>query len=261
MYLRHSCLTMFADDSENSKAISSPQYRLLLQSELDLLAKRSQSSQLSFNTKKCVLLWFGSGESSDVYKYTSMMNGSLIVCTSHVNLGTTITSTMSWSPHNSILLARAYRTLGLIKRVVPYNSGAGLKCSLYLTLVTSTLPTVHLFGRRSYCKIPRNREVYIQHRATKYLISNDIDYKSKLRTARYPPSWGLHSTGLYIHSCSLSKQAQASLSHYPQCLRNFYYNRVIKLWNFLSDYWHQELLPIKRYRSTPGLGILNPGDI
>ena len=55
----HSYLSMFADDSEFLKEITSPQDFELLQEDLNHLVEWCNASLLRFNTRKCVLLRFG----------------------------------------------------------------------------------------------------------------------------------------------------------------------------------------------------------
>ena len=76
----------------------------------------------------CVLLRFDPTISPLIYT----VHGDLIpLRTSHRNLGVLFMSDLSWSSH---IASKAYRSLSLIKRVIPYSSHINLKRSLYLIL-------------------------------------------------------------------------------------------------------------------------------
>ena len=91
---------------------------------------------MAFNAKKCALLHFGPEELSLDY---STNGGSIPLCTTHKSLGIIFSNKLVWSPHISFILGKAYRSLYLIKRVVPSYCDMRLKRTLYLTLVRSHL--------------------------------------------------------------------------------------------------------------------------
>ena len=132
----HSKLYMFADDSECIKEIRCSQDSVLLQYDLDSMGRWCNDNCMAFNAKKCALLHFGPEESS--LDYTTN-GGSIPLCTTHKSLGIIFSNKLVWSPHISFILGKAYRSLYLIKRVVPFNCDIRLKRTLYLTLVRSHL--------------------------------------------------------------------------------------------------------------------------
>ena len=163
----HSHFTIFADDSECLKELTSPQDGILLHLDLDLMVKWCNHSHLMFNVSKCALLRFGSEISPPHYT----VYGELIpFCMSHKNLGALITNDLSWSPHISSILAKAYRALSLIKRVVPSSSSVTLKRSLYLILVRCHLVYCSPAWRSHLLSDSRRLES-VQSRATQFVFS------------------------------------------------------------------------------------------
>ena len=82
----------------------------------------------------------------------------------------------------------ACRSLSLIKRVVPYGCHPDLKRSLYLTLVRSHLSYCSPVWRPHLLQDSRKLAMEsLQHRATKFITSQDLDYKSRLMAARLLP--------------------------------------------------------------------------
>ena len=180
-------------------------------------------------------------------------------CTSHKYLGVLITTNLSWSPHIKAILAKAYRALGLVRRVVSYNSIRALKRALYLSLVRSHLAYCLPIWRPNLVQDSRKLES-LQRRATKYIVSSDMEYKSRLIEVNLLPlSLWLEAQDVlllvklitnpptnfhledYISNLSSSTRASAynrlkrSNHTIPRLnsTRNFYFNRVIRIWNSL----------------------------
>ena len=181
----HSHLSMFADDTECLKELTSTQDSTsdLLQKDLNQLVEWCNVSLLRFNASKCVLLRFGPVISSPIYT----VHGDFIpLHTSHKNLGVLFMSDLSWSSHIASILVKAYRFLSLIKRVVPYSSNINLKRSLYLTLVRCHLSYCSPVWRPHLLQDSRKLES-LQCRATKFITSYDMDYKSRLIATKLLP--------------------------------------------------------------------------
>ena len=118
------------------------------------------------------------GSSSTNFTY-SLNNCSIRTKSSHSDVGILLTNTLSWSLHISNILSKAYRSLGLIRRTVPYCSTISLKKSLYLTLVRCYLAYCPQIWRPHLVQDSRAIE-RLKRRATKYIIAADMDYKSRL---------------------------------------------------------------------------------
>lgn len=129
-------ILLYADDSECFKAIHSNLDCDLLQQDLNSLVNWSSEWNMTFNASKCVHMRFGSVIPDSGYS----LNGCNIVTTAeHKDVGVVLTSNMSFSTHLNQILSKAYRSLGMIRRLVPSNSNTDLKRSLYLSLVRSHL--------------------------------------------------------------------------------------------------------------------------
>ena len=131
---------------------------------------------MSFNHLKSIHMRFGSSSTNFTY---SLNNCSIQTKSSHSDVGILLTNTLSWSPHISNILSKAYRSLGLTRQTVPYCSTISLKRSLYLTLVRCHLAYCPQIWRPHLVQDSRAIE-RLQCRATKYIIAADMDYKSKL---------------------------------------------------------------------------------
>ena len=68
------------------------------------------------------------------------VNGIPITSTStHQDLGIIISSDLSWNEHYSSILAKAYQTLGLLRRTFSNTINIQVKKSLYISLIRSHL--------------------------------------------------------------------------------------------------------------------------
>ena len=84
------------------------------------------------------------------------------------------------APRITAILARAYRSLNLIKRTLPSNCcNISLKRVLYLTLVRCHLVYCSPIWRPHLLQDSKRLES-LQRRATRYLVCRDLDYKSRL---------------------------------------------------------------------------------
>ena len=160
------------DDTQCVRDTSSISSCISLQSDLNSLLTWSQDSNMSFNHLKSIHMKFGSSSTNFTY---SLNNCSIQTKSSHSDVGILLTNTLSWSPHISNILSKAYRSLGLIRRTVPYCSTISLKRSLYLTLVRCHLAYCPQIWRPHLVQDSRAIE-HLQRRATKYIIAADMDY-------------------------------------------------------------------------------------
>ena len=130
-----------------------------------------------------MLLRFG----PEIPPHSYSVHGDTIpLCTSCRNLGVLLTRDLSWSSHIASILAKAYRSLGLIKGVVLYNSPVNLKRSLYLSLVKCHLSYCSPVWRPHLLQDIRKIES-LQRRATKYITTHQKDYKSRLIATKLLP--------------------------------------------------------------------------
>ena len=211
---------------------------------------------MRFNASKCVLIRFG----PEISPHSYFVHGDPVsLCTLYKNLGVLLTSDLSWSSHIASILAKAYRSLGLIKRVVPYSSSVDLKRSLYLSLVRCHLSYCSPVWRPRSLQDIRKIES-LQRRATKYITSYHLNYKSRLKATNLlpmslwpeaqdvmlliklmldPPSgFRLEEYITYMSSStrasSLNKiKSSRLLTPRLNITRHFFFNRVIRIWNSL----------------------------
>ena len=175
-YATFSNLLMYADDSQCIMKTGTTSTCVSLQSDLTSLCAWSSTWNMSFNHLKSVHMRFGSSATN----FTYLLNNCPVpLKSSHSDVGILLTSSLSWSPHISNILLKAYRSLGLVRRTVPYNSAIYLKRSLYLMLVRCHLAYCPQIWRPHLLQDSRVIE-QLQRRATRYIISSSMDYKSRL---------------------------------------------------------------------------------
>lgn len=265
----YSRLIMFADDSQCLMRIRTPQDSLSLQSDLNSMELWCADWSMSFNAKKCALLRFGPETSPPVY---TILNDPIPLCTSQKDLGVLITNNLSWSPHITTVLAKAYRSLNLIKRTLPPNCcNISLKRVLYLTLVRCHLVYCSPIWRPHLVQDSKRLES-LQRRATRYLVSRDLDYRSRLITLSLlpislwlevqdvlllvrlmtdPPSnFHLEDHITYVSSSTRASAHNRIKRTHPliprlNTTRNFFFNRIVRIWNSLP--------PINTQRPFPAI--------
>jgi hypothetical protein len=110
-----STIALFADDSKLYKSINLPDSTLHLQNDLNNLHKWSLDWAMKFNKSKCKALRVSRKKTKIVSQY--YLDGQPPECVPYVkDLGVTVCSDMSWSRHIEETVAKANRTLGLVKR-------------------------------------------------------------------------------------------------------------------------------------------------
>ena len=96
------------------------------------------------------------------------------------DLGVLISDDLSWSAHYDLLCSRAYKILGLLRRVFNNVFAIAAKKRLYISLVRSQLTYCSVVWRPHLIKDITTLEK-IQRRASKYILSDfSSDYKSRL---------------------------------------------------------------------------------
>ena len=106
-------ILLFADDTKVYRAIKCREDHLQLQSDIDKLLVWSNMWQLKFNIAKCTLLHLGKPHSYGDYK----LDGVAISQSNIVkDLGVLIDTDLKFHAHTSMVVARANRLLGIIKK-------------------------------------------------------------------------------------------------------------------------------------------------
>ena len=175
------------------------------------------------------------------------------------DLGVLVSDDLSWSAHYDLLCSRAYKILGLLRRVFNNVFAIAAKKRLYISLVRSQLTYCSVVGRPHLIKDITTLEK-IQRCASKYILSDfSSDYKSRLTSLNMLPlmmQLELYDVLLFIKSlkypsesfnildfvsfCSGSSRSAAHLrlqlspaNRSTNHIRHFYFSRLPRLWNYL----------------------------
>ena len=104
---------IFADDTKCFRQITTTSDIQLFQGDLDSLLNWSLNNHLSFNISKFVFMSFHRKLDS---QYS--INGHSLSQSSHCkDLGVIFSNTLSWREHYEMITSKAYRSLGLLRRV------------------------------------------------------------------------------------------------------------------------------------------------
>lgn len=121
---RSSKVFLFADDTKCKKKIQGLHDCVDLQEDLNLMGEWSNTWKLLFKEQKCALVRMCS--SQPTIEHTYYINGKAIANReSYRDLGVIISSDLTWCAHHDHIIARAYRSLGLLRRtfnVIQANS-------------------------------------------------------------------------------------------------------------------------------------------
>ena len=135
--VKNSSIFKFADDLKWYTAIYSINDSNLLQSDLNSLYGWSVDNLLSFSIKKYVVLHFKCN-----FNVTTdySINGTVLTnVTKHRDLGIVFSSNLSWADRIEAIVAKAYKSFGLLRRTFKHTFSIQTKRTLYLTLVRSKL--------------------------------------------------------------------------------------------------------------------------
>lgn len=257
--IKSSSPLMFADDTKFLRSVHSSTDTIDLQSDLDAVGAWSADWNLLFNSNKCVHVRF-LPTSDSVPNQAYFVNDSPITTSDHhKDLGVIMSGDLSWSDHYHFIVSKAIRSLGMIKRTFKCNS-VFTKRQLYLSLVRSNLSYCSPIWRPHLIK-----DMYyierVQKRATKYILNNyTSDYKSRLKELHILPlmyffemrdimflvksikdpashfnindyiSFSNHNTRSSYHLKLMHTKLTNTATN---SFRNFYFNRIPRIWNSL----------------------------
>ena len=125
---------MFADDTKIVLKLNGLEDEKLLQDDIQALGNWSHDWNLQFSPSRCGLLRFWN-DSTILY---TMSNVEIVQNSSIKDLGIIISNDLSWSPHHRLIIAKAYKSLGLICWTFTTNL-IEAKRQLYLSLVRSQI--------------------------------------------------------------------------------------------------------------------------
>ena len=159
--------------------ISSISDCLALQSDLSSLVDWSRMWKLNFNENKCCVIHFNTNESNPTFSY-SINNTAISAADTQKDLGVVLFSDLRWKPHYFLITNRAYKMLGLIRRVFSTVTDIYVKRKLYFSLVRSHLLYCSPLWRPHLLVDIKNLET-VQRRDTKYIVNNpNMDYRARL---------------------------------------------------------------------------------
>ena len=117
-------IQLYADDSQCMQDIHNRSDCDLLQEDLNSLLQWSSTWNMGFNVAKCAFMRVGNLIPDSTYHLSS---SDLSLTTEHKDVGVLVTSKLSFSKHLRSILAKAYCSLGLLRRLIPPNSDSALK--------------------------------------------------------------------------------------------------------------------------------------
>ena len=182
-----SSLLLFADDAKCFMPISSTADCASLQSDLSSLADWSSEWKLYFNELKCHVLRFTRSQ-HNVTTPSYSLNKTIIssVCIQK-DLGVMLSSDMQWKPHYILIIQKAYKMLGLVRRTFPLVRDVCAKHRLYVSLIRSLLLYCSPLWRPQLLVDIKSLET-VQRRATKFITENrSLDYQQRLLSLQMLP--------------------------------------------------------------------------
>ena len=240
--VRSSSMLLFADDAKCFRPITNPSYCSLLQDDLVRLLDWSNKWKLHFNISKCALVRFSYGTPISPASSYCMGDQDIVALDCLRDLGVLISDDLSWSAHYDLLCSRAYKIIGLLRRVFNNVFAIAAKKHLYISLVRSQLTSCSVVWRPHLIKDITTLEK-IQHRASKYILSDfSSDYKSRLTSLNMLPLYPSESFNIldFVSFCSSSSRSAAHLklqlspaNRSTNRIKHFYFSRLPRLWNYL----------------------------
>jgi len=258
-----STLFLFADDAKLCKIILHPTDHLNLQYDLDQFLTWSINSDLLFSISKCIYMSFNNqSQISYLLDSTTLPQ---IHC--HRDLGVQVSDNLSWNNHYNHITSKAYKYLGLLRRAFSNCHSIKAKKNLYVTLVRSQLTYCSQLWNPYLIKDTTALEK-VQRQATKFILKDYIsDYRTRLLKLDLLPLMYIldfydimffikalkqpsnHFNILEYVSFSTANTRSSSrnkLNHVHTSnnyTRNFYFNRISRLWNKLPTIDLSQSLP------------------
>ena len=169
---------LFADDAKCYRSITSITDCLKLQEDLNSLSLWSSTWSLHFNPQKCSVLSFHPSHSEAKFNHPYYMDSTIVqIKSTPRDLGVVMSENLQWSEHYQSMLAKAYKLLGLIRRVFASTYCPLAKKVLYISLIRSKItycsPVWH-----PYLLVDIRTLESIQRRATKFVLN---DFHSSYR--------------------------------------------------------------------------------
>ncbi|PFX23819.1 RNA-directed DNA polymerase from mobile element jockey [Stylophora pistillata] len=127
-------VALYANDTKLYRSIKSMGDCISLQTTLTNLDEWSQRNNICFNTSKYKILTVTHKKKPLTYNY-HLNQVQLKRVTNEKDVEVTLTSTLSWDHNVHIIVSKANRLLGLLKRTCPLLTDLSVRRTLYLALV------------------------------------------------------------------------------------------------------------------------------
>ena len=128
--------TLYADDTKLYRTVTSLEDCSYLQEALFCADKWSKVSNINFNSSKCKVLTLSRRKSPFVSNYHPGPT-QLIRVDCKVDLGITVSYNLSWNKHIALIVAKANKMLGLLRRTCLMLVNQDARRTLYQSLVNS----------------------------------------------------------------------------------------------------------------------------
>ena len=251
-------ILLFADDAKCLMPISSQHDCVLLQNDLNRLVEWCNTWNLFLNEEKCSIIHFTKNRSPLFYSY-SLNNKEILHTSSGKDLGLIVSNNFQWRLHYQQIISKAYKILGLLRRLFSTSISTRAKLTLYTSLVRSKLLYCSVVWRPHLLVDIKTLEL-VQRRATKFIVNSaGLDYRQRLielhllplmmefemadilffvKSLKYPSdNFNIED---FVQFCSLPTRSSTyfKLIH-PFCRntdeRNHFFNRIPRLWNSLPS--------------------------
>ena len=247
---------LYADDSKLYKSISCLGSCESLQQSLDHLSMWSHNNNISFNASKCKVLTVTRKSNPLCFDYY-LGNTTLVNVRKEKDLGCIITNHLTWDQQVLVVVCKANKMLGLLRRTCPLLTNTKVRRSLYLSLVKCHLDYATQVWSPALTSLKIKIE-NVQRRATRWILKQrkgEQSYKERLVTLKLLPLCydrevkdlvffykAMHGyINLDVNNfVSFVAHGRTRLSETrtlktPSCrtstFQGSYFNRIVKLWN------------------------------
>ena len=132
-----STIKLFADDTKIYCELNNVRDTFALQSDLDSLENWTKSWQVNFNSDKCEVMRITLKQDKSIPSYY-LSNTELRFVDLYKDLGVNMSRDLSWSNHVGVIVNKANKVLGLLKRTVS-SKNKEIFSTLYKSLVRPIL--------------------------------------------------------------------------------------------------------------------------
>ena len=257
--LGSSKLSMFADDSKCFKTIKSLADTITLQNDLTSLYSWSIANELRFQPSKCHNLRISRKKTSPERVYT-LDGNELEIVTKERDLGVIVTKELKWNEHIKLIVSKANKTLGFLKRSCFVKTPKKTLTLLYTSLVRSYF----CFASEVWAPQSTIKDLLLvektQRRASRFICRTaNLSYKDRLiQLNLLPLNYWLEYLDLifffkckhelihldlnnYVSYCTSNTRRGTTALHLnvqysrTSLFRDSFFNRIVNLWNAIPE--------------------------